>query len=425
MLTRINVDQQILQSASEEEVRQALTRVLNSKYFANAPKKQEFLRLTCDFHLNGRGAELNEYLIGREVFGRDDSYNPATDPIVRVGAHGVRKKLALYYEGEGANDEIRIEIPVGNYAPAFVRTGQAQSFEAAAMLDGDTEFGKHSLEGIDAELATDESQFRVARKWLLAMGIAIGALSVIVIALLVMNRNLRQKAEGEALTRMRVRNSQGAVWEPFLKSGEPTLLILSNPTVLRTMHGADPDVLTRRAISLTEEQAMMLISASGGRLPIKQDRPLQLVPAFNMYTGIGEAVGVYRLSSLLQADGEQTILKQSRSIGPEDLRDHDMILLGSVYSNQWSQPLITVAPGVTGERTIMVLAGIYSEGTEAAAEFVTSANYLSELNHRLCQLGGQTGPPRYYQALLKVRVENSFPTKVSLLTVRELQAAAQ
>ncbi|MGH9767272.1 MAG: hypothetical protein ACREAB_07540 [Blastocatellia bacterium] len=51
--------------------------------------------------------------------------------------------------------------------------------------------------------------------------------------------------------------------------------------------------------------------------------------------------------------------------------------------------------------------------------------YLSELDQRLRQLGGQSGPPRYYQALLKVRVENSFPTKVSLLTVRELQVGTQ
>jgi len=71
----------------------------------------------------------------------------------------------------------------------------------------------------------------------------------------------------------------------------------------------------------------------------------------------------------------------------------------------------------------MVLAGIYSEGTEAAADFVTNASYLNELNQRLKELGGKSGAPKYYQALLKVRVENSIPTKVSLLTVHELQSA--
>lgn len=455
---------------SQEEMRQALDRVLTSKHFVHAPMKQKFLRLTCDFHLNGRGPELNEYLIGREVFDRDDSYNPATDPIVRVGAHGVREKLSLYYQREGADDEVRIEIPIGSYEPSFTRTCQAQGFEAAPVLGADAETGKQSPGAVDAETATGAGQPRAAgKKRLLAMGIVIAALSAAVIVLLVVSLGLRKNAEGQALALVKHRNSYGAVWEPFLKSDKPTLLILSNPIVHRALNGADPDVLMRRAISLTPEQAAMMTNASGGRLPLKQDQPPKLVPAFNMYTGIGEAIGVYRISSLLHAAAQQTLLKQSRSVGPEDLRDHDVILLGSVYSNQWSKPLsikenfvyttrttienlapasgeqreyravfdertgnlledyalITVTPGVTGERTVMVLAGIYSEGTEAAAEFVTGSSYLNELNQRLRQLGGQSGLPRHYQALLKVRVENSFPTKVSLLTVRELQAAAQ
>jgi hypothetical protein len=460
--------------ATQEEARQALDRVLNSKHFANAPMKQKFLRLTCDFHLSGRGAELNEYLIGREVFGRDDSYNPATDPIVRVGAHGIREKLALYYQKEGASDEIRIEIPVGSYDPAFIKVGQGQGMEPATTSDAAQAVGAQRLSpasSIDAPESANESGTRVAlaRKRLPMMRIVVAALSIAVIALLVMNFNLREKAESQALALAKNRSSYGAVWEPFLKDNGLTLLILSNPTVHRPVNGADPDALARRAIKLSPEQAAMLTNASGGRLPVRPDQPLQLVPAFNMYTGIGEAVGVYRISSLLHTAGQQTILKQSRSVGPEDLRDHNMILLGSVYANQWSKPLsikenfvytaqttienlapapgeqkeykavfdertgnlledyalITVTPGVTGERTIMVLAGIYSEGTEAASEFVTGANYLNELNQRLRQLGGQAGFPRHYQALLKVRVENSFPTKVSLLTVRELQVAAQ
>jgi hypothetical protein len=299
------------------------------------------------------------------------------------------------------------------------------------------------------------------------MQITIAALSVAVIVLVVIALGQRGRVESQALAMAKNRDAYGAVWDPFLKSPEPTLLILSNPTVHRAVTGADPDLATRGAITLTPEQATTLTNASGGRLPLKLDKPLQLIPAFNMYTGIGEAIGIYRLSSLLQAAGEQTLLKQSRSIGPEDLRDYDIILLGSVYSNQWSKPLsikenfvystratienlapaqgeqseykavfddragiliedyalITVTPGVTGQRTVMVLAGIYSEGTEAAADFVTNTSYLKELNQRLRQLRGQSAPPpRYYQALLKVRVENSFPTKVSLLTVRELQA---
>lgn len=451
-------------------MRRALNRVLNSKHFVHAPMKQKFLRLTCDFHLSGRGAELNEYLIGREVFDRDDSYNPATDPIVRVGAHGVREKLTLYYQKEGADDELRIEIPVGSYEPIFIRTGQALPAEAAMVLSAGPEIERQSPAAFDAEPTTDEGKPRVAgKKMLEPMQIALVALSAAVIVLLIIILGQRGEVESQALAVAKNKYSHGAVWEPFLKSPEPTLLILSNPTVYRTATGADPDRTTRRSpsLALSPDQAAIVNSASDGRLPVKPDHPLQLIPAFNMYTGIGEAIGVYRLSSLLQAAGEQTLLKQSRSIGPEDLNNYDIILLGSVYSNRWSQPrsikenfvyttratienlapvqgeqseykaafdeltgnlledyaLITVTPSVTGQRMVMVLAGIYSEGTEAASEFVTNASYLDELNRRLKELGGQSGAPKYYQALLKVRVENSFPTKVSLLTVRELQSA--
>src|SRR5262249_49530911 len=302
-------------SATQEEMKRALNRVLNSKHFVHAPMKQKFLRLTCDFHLSGRGAELNEYLIGREVFDRDDSYNPATDPIVRVGAHGVREKLALYYQKEGADDEIRIEIPVGSYEPVFIKTGQALPAEAAMALSGGVDVGRQLPAEIDVEPATRGSKQRAAGKKTLApMQIAVVALSAAVIVLLIIVLGQRGRVESHALAVAKNRDSYGAVWEPFLKSPEPTLLILSNPTVHRAVTGADPDMATRRAITLTSEQAMILTNASGGRLPLKQDKPLQLIPAFNMYTGIGEAIGVYRLSSLLQAAGEQTLLKQSRSI---------------------------------------------------------------------------------------------------------------
>lgn len=474
MAAQINSSPKILMGATQlqptpEEMQQALNRVLNSKHFVHAPMKQKFLRLTCDFHLNGRGPELNEYLIGREVFGRDDSYNPATDPIVRVGAHGVREKLALYYQKEGAEDEIRIEIPIGSYEPSFIKSIQTRKLEAEAAVEADETVGGRSSEAVAVEPEIAKSSPRGKIRLSLVLGSVSGALALAVIILLVINHNLRENAGSQVVSSAKNRSSLGAVWEPFLRSHEPTLLILSNPTVHRSMTGADPEILTHRAIKLTPEQAATLNSASGGRLPSKQDQPMQLIPAFNMYTGIGEAIGVYRLSTLLHSAGEQTILKQSRSVGPEDLRDHDVIMLGSIYSNQWSKPLsikenfvytnhatienlspaagedreykaifdqrtgnlvedyalITVTPGVTGERTIMVLAGIYSEGTEAAVEFVTGAGYLGELNQRLRQLGAQSSPPKYYQALLKVKVENSFPTKASLLTVRELQGPAQ
>ncbi|MCP5119424.1 MAG: hypothetical protein GY953_52145, partial [bacterium] len=70
-----------------------------------------FLRFTVEKALAGHGSELKEYSIGLEVFDRLDSYDPRTDPIVRVEARRLRSKLASYYAEEGAGDKVVIELP--------------------------------------------------------------------------------------------------------------------------------------------------------------------------------------------------------------------------------------------------------------------------------------------------------------------------
>jgi serine/threonine-protein kinase len=80
---------------------------------------RRFLRFTVEHCIDGRGEELKEYLIGVEVFDRRASYDPRLDPIVRVEARRLRSKLKQYYEGDGHDDDIVIELPKGSYVPAF------------------------------------------------------------------------------------------------------------------------------------------------------------------------------------------------------------------------------------------------------------------------------------------------------------------
>lgn len=448
-----------------EDVHQILASIFKSKHFAHAPKKQKFLQLICDYYLNGQAKELNEYLIGRDVFERDDKYNPAADPIVRVGAHDIRKKLDLYYQNEGSQDEFRLVVPVGSYEPIFVRNQTADEpppTESVPQVE--------KVEDLPAEISLVEAPAEKVtvgairiRNWALA---GLGAVLLLVsLVLFYQNRKLQQQLEQTSASQIKDTSVTGLLWEPFLKDSSPTILILSNPTVHRSANESDPEVLTKKGVTLSPDHARELTNLTGNRLPTMPDQTIRLIPATNMYTGIGEAIGVYRLSNLLQGLGEKTTLKQSRYIGPEDLKQSDVILLGSVYSNQWSKPLsikenfvygrhgtienldpwpgeqpeykstfdsrsgilledyalISVTPNVAGDHTIMVLAGLYSEGTQAAAEFVTASHTLQELNQRLQQMTVKPGQSRYYQALLKVRVENAFPTKATLVAFRELQ----
>lgn len=100
-----------------EQVTAAVERIATSDGFAQSERLCRFLRFTMQAALDGRGGEIKEYVIGREVFDRDGAYDPRTDPIVRVEARRLRKKLDEYYAGTGAQEPIRIAYPKGSCVP--------------------------------------------------------------------------------------------------------------------------------------------------------------------------------------------------------------------------------------------------------------------------------------------------------------------
>ena len=104
---------------SEAEVRSELERVLTSDPFRQADGPKKFLRYTVEHTLQGEGDQLKEYRIGVEVLDRDPSFDPRLDPAVRMAARRLRSKLQEYYETDGREDRIRIDIPKGGYAATF------------------------------------------------------------------------------------------------------------------------------------------------------------------------------------------------------------------------------------------------------------------------------------------------------------------
>ena len=77
------------------------------------------LRYITTVALEGREAELKEYSLGVSGLGRPESFDPRTDPVVRLEARRLRLKLAEYYQHEGVDDPIVIELPKGAYVPHF------------------------------------------------------------------------------------------------------------------------------------------------------------------------------------------------------------------------------------------------------------------------------------------------------------------
>jgi TolB-like protein/Flp pilus assembly protein TadD len=100
------------------QVSEATRRILSSNLFRSTERLSAFLRYIVEQWLSGNAGQLKEYSIGLAVFERGEDFDPRIDPIVRVEAGRLRLRLKRYYETEGLNDPIRIELPKGGYTPS-------------------------------------------------------------------------------------------------------------------------------------------------------------------------------------------------------------------------------------------------------------------------------------------------------------------
>jgi adenylate cyclase len=106
---------------TRDDVAAALRRILGSKVFESAGRAREFLRFIVEETLAGRGDRLKGYSIAVQVFERPADFDAQSDPLVRVEAGRLRRRLAEYYQGEGRDDAVRIELARGGYSPRFVQ----------------------------------------------------------------------------------------------------------------------------------------------------------------------------------------------------------------------------------------------------------------------------------------------------------------
>jgi hypothetical protein len=97
-----------------------LAAVLASDIFNRSPKLSRLLVYLCEKCFQGLAQEITEFGIGLDALGRDPSFDPQRDSLVRVDTHQLRKRLKQYYESEGRDHEVRIVLPGGQYIPQFV-----------------------------------------------------------------------------------------------------------------------------------------------------------------------------------------------------------------------------------------------------------------------------------------------------------------
>ena len=103
--------------------RRQVRRVLSSQEFVASRQLREFLQYVSEAAFEGR-THLDQIEIAEKVLQRGKEFNPLDDASVRKLGTALRQRLDRYYEAEGAQDPIRISLPVRSYIPVFeIRNG--------------------------------------------------------------------------------------------------------------------------------------------------------------------------------------------------------------------------------------------------------------------------------------------------------------
>jgi hypothetical protein len=470
-----------------DQSHEQVQRILKSATFRNAATLQQLLQFLTARAIEGSAEDLKEYTIGVEAFGRPQDFDPKTDTIVRVQIHRLRQKLTEYYDADGSRDPVLVEIPKGHYLPSFeaVRDSGKSSERDSSLEAGTIVPAANPLAGLNAEEAGSGVGQKTGRLgWFLWSRTAIAVAAVISLfatGYLIGNRRLRNgDAEMPSTTssQLALSNSDDPVkafWARFLGNDlapviaypDAVFLLDDSNDLFRFRRGASDD----RGALVDPHLAQQFASnpslvAKAGQLYYE-----------NGYTGAGELQGIAMLSNLLGQIGVKATVKPSREITPDDLRQHNVILLGSPFQNvavaqliamgdfnfqnpdsrheQWraqilnahpraneastygteresgtqalkaDYALFTIQSGVIPGRYIAVLGGLDTTGTEGATLFATSRPGVEELSKALAASGASDGksemPP--FQALIRVRLQKGYDVLgASLVTVHRLQS---
>jgi hypothetical protein len=452
-------------SVREQSQRQ-MQRILHSAAFRNAHTLQQLLQFLVAQAYGPDTEALKEYTIGVGAFSRPQDFDPKTDPIVRVQTHRLRQKLREYYETEGRNDPILIEIPKGNYLPTFEAAngnhsvGQSAPAEKSAVASN---AAPGIGQGAEPQASVQvEQQSRNGSAWRRA-AIAAAGVVVFVVGLWLGNRLAPISAGAKAASASAELNAGlrtdpvKAFWTgvlgndttPIIAHADAVFLLDSHNDLFWFPHGASDYRGAPVDLHLAQQFAAdPALVAKAGKLYYE-----------DVYLGSGDLDAVAMMSNLFGQMDLKPIVEPGKALTPADLKQHNVILVGSSFQsyavsqfnavgdftfvnpnpnlggwrgiivNSHPQPgeqsvyrterdpvtgvlktdhaLITIQPGVVSGRYIVDLGGLDTTGCAGAALFATSASGVEELKSALAAHGihGVNGGPPLFQALLSIRLE--------------------
>lgn len=327
----------------------------------------------------------------------------------------------------------RIDLPAGHYVPTFSKPGMKEEpAKPPVILSG-------------------------GRRGQIALILGLALLCVGLSTLLIRDRLKMATISPSRQTASGLPPELEWFWKPFLPPAAPPIIVIPNHPMLRAAHNGD----TTQTLAHSYEIPKQNLPEFRDTIHFHELKRFLFVPNTTDFTGVGETMGIADFFELFSRAGQKFQLQQSRLVNFEEIKQGNAILLGgnqswsgrvflnpegflfqagvilnnhprpgekAVYrpefdpvTNQLTRDyaLILMLPNEKKENRILLVYGIYTQGSQAAIEFLTSAEKMPELRKVLAALSpNRKTPPPYFQALLETTVENSVPGKVSVVAAR-------
>jgi hypothetical protein len=440
-----------MEPLTEEKLEQ-LERVLQSRAMQGSESLKSFLRFVVLKTIENREVHLKEYTIATEVFGRDSSYDSRSDSVVRVQAGRLRFKLQEYYRTEGKGDRVLIDLPKGHYTPVFSYAQPTDGWQPPAP----------SAAQRGPALTTRPANAH----WLKLSSAALAVVALILGLLAVNNRleiNRLKSSSASRAGQLSVTEESAPLWGDLLRSPEQILVVFSNAQFEGT---AESGMRLLRPLDSSLPSSHAPDSAAAADAAKKKAQVIT-----EHYTGVGEVMGVYFLSDFFAKVGHPFWVKRSLLLNWDDLKTENIVVLGSpaenylirdlpqqqdfvfrtlrddnqtvafglvntnpqpneqkIYLAKQEGPsrsqisedyaLISLLRGLDANHKLLILAGVTTYGTQAAAEYVTKPEYIRELIAHLntSPAGATPKLPAFYQIVIKVKVNGEVPVQTTYVT---------
>jgi hypothetical protein len=406
-------------------VQETLRQILGSQPFRTSKQCQDLLQYIVHHSMSGEDASLKERVIGAQVFHRQPAYDTNQDPVVRVRAADVRKRLAQYYQSlEPKTPLLHIELQPGSYRAHFRYDQPPQAEQNRATMAVVVE---HL---VDVDRSPNEKTY----SWLFRRRKTLAALFLMAIAITVGLRGLQSSWK----------SPQERFWAPMVTAKQPVLIYLgANVGYVLSSRFLDT---YRAAHGLPNTGPEFFVDLPPGTSIRAED----VVPVRNTFVTTADVSAVVQLTTLLQDWKRPFVLRSGSDLTFGDLRNRPSVMVGA-FNNSWTLELSDDLPysfrqGVEilnrdhSDRSwsihtdsnhdtlddyalitrllvsktggpIITAAGIGQYGTQAAAEFLATPDKMRDL----LKTAPHGWENKNMQAVLRVKVVDYQPVAVDVV----------